>query len=620
MIYCQSGKISALTVYQDKLVAVGDFSTIDFSAVNAIIRWNSSSWENFTENIGTNFIKVDLVDSNLVVVGQLENNKRVATWNETDSWTLLPNPDYLAGIDELIIYNNKITISTSYTDTLFDGAVVYFWNDTSWQSLGSKLIGQANSLAVLNDSLFASNGLKLRNQKYGWFCAKYDSEKWSIVSENGLRDGAHESLIYQDKLIVAGNYSYAGNQDATQLAAFDGICWESFGESDALNVPALFVHNDTLYVGGYFTIIGGIKSNSAAMYDGITWHDLGFDTLSQINSFAYYNNQLITCGDYLRIKDTGPTFLAYLLNDKWVPFEEQPNGAVTHLTVYKDNLIISGNFDSVGTVPAKKIALWNGTNWSAIASSFEPQYGAIIEFEIIHDTLVCSGDFSEIDNMIAPGLAFWDGNEWSTILNGEFLNQDQYIKTVTEYNDDLVIGGYFDSIGGIAANNIALWNGNSFNTLGSGIERDTTYNSWDPYARIVYELYEYQSELYVFGDFSKAGGHPSAHIARWTKHDVSTDIKDEDIINLPQKFVLNQNYPNPFNPTTEISFTLPKNCKVSLEVYNILGQRVVTLVDKNMAVGSHTVKWDASQFASGIYLYRLSTNEFVDEKKMVLIK
>jgi len=84
--------------------------------------------------------------------------------------------------------------------------------------------------------------------------------------------------------------------------------------------------------------------------------------------------------------------------------------------------------------------------------------------------------------------------------------------------------------------------------------------------------------------------------------------------------VLLGNFPNPFNPTTEISFSLPNASDVKLEVYNVMGQRVTTLADRFMEAGEHTVQWDAGSFSSGVYFYRLEAGEFVETKKMVLLK
>jgi hypothetical protein len=89
---------------------------------------------------------------------------------------------------------------------------------------------------------------------------------------------------------------------------------------------------------------------------------------------------------------------------------------------------------------------------------------------------------------------------------------------------------------------------------------------------------------------------------------------------MPVRYSLEQNYPNPFNPSTSIRFTLPTSGLVNLTVYNMLGQRVVTLVNQNMTAGSHEVKFDASRLTSGMYLYRLSAGEYVSVRKMMLLK
>ncbi|GAB5410377.1 MAG: hypothetical protein BalsKO_27420 [Balneolaceae bacterium] len=88
----------------------------------------------------------------------------------------------------------------------------------------------------------------------------------------------------------------------------------------------------------------------------------------------------------------------------------------------------------------------------------------------------------------------------------------------------------------------------------------------------------------------------------------------------PNTFKLSQNYPNPFNPSTNISFELPSSGEVDLKVYNLLGQEVATLVNHRMNSGSHTIKFDASRLASGVYIYRLMSGGLTQAKKMMLIK
>lgn len=89
---------------------------------------------------------------------------------------------------------------------------------------------------------------------------------------------------------------------------------------------------------------------------------------------------------------------------------------------------------------------------------------------------------------------------------------------------------------------------------------------------------------------------------------------------LPGEFTLDQNYPNPFNPSTTISFALPVAADVDLRVYNILGQEIATLVNGPMNAGQHNVVFDAGAYATGMYLYRLTTGDKVETRKMLLIK
>ena len=89
---------------------------------------------------------------------------------------------------------------------------------------------------------------------------------------------------------------------------------------------------------------------------------------------------------------------------------------------------------------------------------------------------------------------------------------------------------------------------------------------------------------------------------------------------LAMSYTLYQNYPNPFNPTTKIAYDIPKDSKVVLTVYNVLGQEVATLVNEIQRMGSHTVNFNASSLASGIYFYRLSAGTFVQTQKMILLK
>ncbi|MEJ2637301.1 MAG: CotH kinase family protein [Calditrichia bacterium] len=103
-------------------------------------------------------------------------------------------------------------------------------------------------------------------------------------------------------------------------------------------------------------------------------------------------------------------------------------------------------------------------------------------------------------------------------------------------------------------------------------------------------------------------------------NDVYITRTDENEVTVPQKFELYQNYPNPFNPTTMIRFTLPETVPVSISVYDITGREVARLVDGRIQPGMHSLQFDGSHLASGIYMIRMNAGRFTKTKKMMLIR
>lgn len=107
--------------------------------------------------------------------------------------------------------------------------------------------------------------------------------------------------------------------------------------------------------------------------------------------------------------------------------------------------------------------------------------------------------------------------------------------------------------------------------------------------------------------------------------DDGTSVDEINSPTLPDGFKLGQNYPNPFNPQTQFECSLPHASHVKVEIFNVLGQQVVTLVDKRLPAGSYRVTWDGKDYigqevSSGVYLYRLTADEYVRSRKMLLLK
>jgi hypothetical protein len=177
---------------------------------------------------------------------------------------------------------------------------------------------------------------------------------------------------------------------------------------------------------------------------------------------------------------------------------------------------------------------------------------------------------------------------------------------------------------------------NNYGTFEGSLERSVSnvpYNPWmtcNPYSGIIGDEMEVNvtldasdlSESSYLADIILTSNDPDN--PRMTIH-VNVTIQpsaigDDQLSGLPEKFRLSQNFPNPFNPMTTINYELPITNYVNLSIYNLLGQKMVTLVSEKQKAGYYQVEWDASAFASGVYYYHIQTGEFLDVKKMILLR
>jgi hypothetical protein len=131
----------------------------------------------------------------------------------------------------------------------------------------------------------------------------------------------------------------------------------------------------------------------------------------------------------------------------------------------------------------------------------------------------------------------------------------------------------------------------------------------------------------VFADTAQSNSYKihSGYISTPAPKPVEVKEEEKEKDQLPYTFELSQNYPNPFNPTTNIRFSLPKSGHARLDIYNILGRRVTTLVDEDLPAGHKLITWYGKDYqgnvvAGGVYFYSLKAGDFTETKKMILMK
>ena len=111
-------------------------------------------------------------------------------------------------------------------------------------------------------------------------------------------------------------------------------------------------------------------------------------------------------------------------------------------------------------------------------------------------------------------------------------------------------------------------------------------------------------------------------ISTYATHSIDTNTVSISQFNsaVPSEYKIFQNYPNPFNPSTKIRFDVPENSKIKLSVFDVAGKELDVLLNDKLTPGSYEFKWDATGYSSGVYFYRIESNDFIETKRMLLIK
>ena len=241
---------------------------------------------------------------------------------------------------------------------------------------------------------------------------------------------------------------------------------------------------------------------------------------------------------------------------------------------------------------------------------------------VVGNEVVVGGLFTSAGGVSANGVARFDplSNTWSRLGTGNIYGVGVgVVSALAVFRGEVYVGGSFFTVGNVTMNRIARFNPatNTWSALGTG-GGNGVGGVTNP---IVSALAVIGNDLYIGGFFTEVntGTSPivSRYIARWNS---GTSRVEQLSPTAPKTFLLEQNYPNPFNPSTTIRYQLPVASEVKLEVYDVLGKKVATLVSERQAAGYYQYVWNANGLTSGVYFYRLQAGGFVETKKMMLVK
>jgi hypothetical protein len=379
----------------------------------------------------------------------------------------------------------------------------------------------------------------------------------------------------------------------------------------------------------YWILLTALMMNSVIGYSQITIEQkLSIFSNSHINGGEFVIEYKIK-GSNLNTSNTLGSLNADIIYDssaiKFVS-ESNWNSQISPKTGYERYV---GSNDEAGANRSVRIMI-DGLNVNNDSTSslhgynIENVYSTIVKlnFIIVDNTKSLSITFKSATNQI--GLFTYPGNNPNT-----FEINDQVLSAPTTIDNEPLPVTLASFNSAVKINSVTLnWvTVNEQNNAGFNIERKSaTDNNWASVGYVKGQGNSNTQSSYSFEDNKLATG---KYNYRLKQTDINGNFKYYSLSNIievgvPSKYNLSQNYPNPFNPTTKINYELPKDSKVNITVFDVLGREVISLVNQVQKAGYYTVTADGKNLASGTYFYRLvaksDNNDYVISKKMSIIK
>jgi hypothetical protein len=453
---------------------------------------------------------------------------------------------------------------------------------------------------------------------------------------------------------VGGFFTSAGGVSANYVARFNTLTntWSSLGTGSQNGVSggdvyALAVVGNEVYVGGRFTSAGGVSANRVARFNTLTntWSSLGTGSSNGVNNDVYalavVGNEVVVGGRFTEAGGVSANRVA-----RYFPHTTNPP---TH-TISADGLyfflptgvnIVFTGVSGTGTCTVQRFdAPASNISFTGTPPTFTSQYRFVItasgftfsQAELrfnrtqIPNAGITNAGTVRVYRRPTPGTG-----EFSILPNAFNSSFPDEVRATTTAFSEFILGSDDNQLPvelvAFTARNTAegvqlTWRtASEQNNAGFEVQRRSEKASeWQVLGFVRGAGTTAEAQSYTFLDKSASGKVQY----RLKQIDFDGQFEYSNVIEvdagLPKVFALEQNYPNPFNPSTTIRYQLPVASEVKLEVYDVLGKKIATLVNERQSAGSYQVVWNASGLSSGTYFYRLQAGTFVETKKMIMVK
>ena len=531
----ENGTVYALAANADVVYAAGNFIAADGQPANNIAGWDGANWQALGDGLGAEFSPFRMVETMLLVDGNLYVGGEF---------------DYAGGADSPVLAR---------------------WDGVNWSPLANDIErfgkGEVHALvAAPGGGIYVGGEFTTIDQLLIYNVAFFDGEGWQALGKGVTQfdTGDTPGKVYAmdtdaaGRVYIAGSFKTAGGKPVNNVAMWDGANWHALGDGVNGDVRALVTVGDDVYVAGSFTAAGNVAANRVARWNRISgqWSGLGSGINDNVYALAYANGVLYAGGGFTAAGNVTAYDLAWWDGAQWHAFgtqyriyERSQEGGEVGTTVYAlaasgDDVVIGGQFQTIhklGTDTqnlgnyelANNVVLWNraADQWTLLGpwtGSQEPGvttngysgFGTSVRsLAIVGGDVYVGGMFNQAGTISAGNIARWNAatDAWSALgggLGGLDTTglSDSPAAALDVVGKTLVVGGYFTVAGNSGARYVALFDTltQSWSALGSGI---AYYN--DKYTA-VYAVTAQGSEIYAGGQFDKAGGLASSGFAHWS--------------------------------------------------------------------------------------------------------
>ena len=357
---------------------------------------------------------------------------------------------------------------------------IAMWDGREWHRLGSGLQGgqrpKVSSLVSLGQDLYAGGSFSQAGDWPASNIARWNGVRWTSLGL-GLDAEVSHLLVFRHQLVAVGAFLKSGDQDVSQLAVWDGAGWSPLGGGLSGRLLAVTADDKHLYAAGVFSESRVLK------WDGTNWSHLPptpWYPVKLVSStrglFALQNQSLSDESSSYRLDRWDGT----RWNREYIGFlgagccDFYP--VVSVFEEFQDQLIMAGDFKSVGRIPIQGIAAWDGTKWSGLGTGLGwglANRPSVYAVSVEKNVLYFSGYFDSIGGVTARGVAKYDGSGWSPVGTG--LGMAGTIQTMARKGTNLWVGGGIESSQGTRFGSLGAWNGATW-SLFDGLE--TSYSEF----------------------------------------------------------------------------------------------------------------------------------------------